>query len=144
MKQKIMAISVIVTTMLSGCSITTNVKPVTTKISDICIKKNSAVLMDGFLPELQSQIESRGIKTRVFDNPALNKDCPYQLEYTANWRWDLVMYLTYTDLKVYGENRIIMGEANYDATWGGGRLDKFGPTAEKLKTLTEPLFPHNP
>lgn len=137
-----MGLSVIVTAMLSGCSITTNVRPVTTKISDICIKKNPAVFMDGFLPELQSQIESRGIKTRVFDNPALNKDCPYQLEYTANWGWDVFVYLADSELNVYTENRNLIGEAAYHA--GSWRLDKFGHTAEKLKTLTVPLFPHNP
>ena len=51
------------------------------------------------------------------------------------------MWLTYAELKVYENNsRNVIGEAVYDARSGGGRLDKFGATANKLKTLTEPLF----
>lgn len=118
---------------LNGCSISTNVKPVPIKISDICIENNPAVFMDGFLPELRSQIESHDIKTRVFDD-VMTKDCLYQLEYTANWSWDIVMWLTYAELKVYeNESRQTIGEAIYDARIGGGRPDKFGPTANKLK-----------
>jgi hypothetical protein len=125
---------------LSGCSISTTVKPVEVKISEICIKNNPAVLMDGFLPELQAQIESHHIKTKIFDD-VLRKDCPYQLEYVANWRWDIVMWLMYAELKVYeNDSRKTIGEAVYDAKWGGGRPDKFGPAANNLKTLTDTLF----
>lgn len=127
--------------MLAGCSISTRVKPVANeKISQLCIKKNPDVLMDGFLPELEAQIASYGISTRSYDQ-ALPKDCEFHMEYTANWLWDLAMYLAYAELKVYSGQDLI-GEAVYDARSGGGRMDKFGTTAEKLKTLTGPLFNH--
>ena len=75
--------------------------------------------MDGFLPELKSQIESKGITTRVMDN-VMAKDCSYQLEYTANWQWHYAMYLTYAELKVYtnDNSRLSIGEAIYDARSG--------------------------
>jgi hypothetical protein len=127
---------------LSGCSIVRTVDPITTKISDICIKRNPKVFMAGFLPELQTQIESYGISTRVFDDTAPN-DCPFQLRYTANWAWDVTMYLTYAEIAVYENvHKQRIGRGIYDARDGGGRLDKFGPTANKLKTITEPLFGH--
>jgi hypothetical protein len=127
-------------TVLNGCSIFTRVDPVETKIAEVCIKNNPAVLMGGFLPELRSQIETHGIKTRVFDKHA-PKDCLYQLLYTANWRWDFAMWLTYAELAVYeSEHRNRIGVAIYDARDGNGLPDKFGPTADKLRTLTDSLF----
>jgi hypothetical protein len=131
--------SVVLSLMLGGCAITTTVKPLANaKVSPLCIKKNPKVLMDGFLPELESQISSYGITTRSFVE-TLPIECVRSLEYTANWRWDMAMYLSYAELKIY-ENTTLIGEAVYDARSGSGRLDKFGTTAEKLKTLTEPLF----
>ena len=132
---------VVLSLLLGGCAITTTVKPLAnTKVSQLCIKKNPRVLMDGFLPELESQISNYGITTRTFVE-SLPIECVHNLEYTANWRWDMAMYLSYAELKVY-EKETLVGEAVYDARSGSGRLDKFGPTAEKLKTLTEPLFGH--
>lgn len=129
--------------MLGGCAITTTVKPLTNaKVSPLCIKKNPSVMMDGFLPELESQISSYGITTRSFVE-TLPMECVRSLEYTANWRWDMAMYLSYAELKIY-ENTTLIGEAVYDARSGSGRMDKFGTTAEKLKTLTGPLFNQRP
>ena len=127
--------------VLPGCSITTSVKPVGEgKVSDLCIRKSPRVLMEGFLPELEAQIRSHGVKIRTFDGD-LSADCIHHLDYSANWGWDLAMYLTYAELKVYEKINLI-GEAIYDARWGGGRLDKFGATNEKLKPLVDGLFGH--
>lgn len=127
---------------LAGCSISTRVKPVEQEsIAMVCIKENPDVMMDGFLPELKSQISSYGIETRTYtgETPA---DCPYHMQYTANWQWDLAMYLTYAELKVFKHTDLV-GEAVYDARQGGANMDKFGTTADKLRTLTEPLFNHH-
>jgi len=124
---------------ISGCAITQSVRPVTsTDIPLLCVKKNSEVFMAQFVKELQSQIDARGIKTRIYegDKPA---DCRYRLEYAANWRWDLAMYLAFADLRVY-DNDLLIGEANYDARAGGGRPDKFGATKTKLRELVDQLF----
>lgn len=128
-------------TLTGGCAINTTVDPVSIgddQISDLCIKSNPNVLMEGFLPELESQIKSHGITTHVFSGIPPTS-CKYHLEYTANWRWDLAMYLSYAELRVYS-NAGLVGQAEYDARYGGGRMDKFGPTANKLETLTRPLF----
>lgn len=136
---KMMALACLVLMALTGCSIKTLVKPVgNVKVSDLCIKTNPRVLMEGFLPELEMQIRSHGIKARTFDS-VMPSDCTHRLEYTANWNWDLAMYLTYAELRVY-EKADLIGEAVYDARWGGGRLDKFGTTASKLQPLIDELF----
>ena len=114
-------------TLLAGCSISTTVKPVANeKISQLCIMENQGVLMDGFLPELKTQVESYGIKAPSYAQ-ALPADCVYHMEYSANWQWDLAMYLSYAELKVYKGNGMI-GEAVYDARSGGANMDKFGTT----------------
>lgn len=124
---------------VTGCSISTRVKPVEqASIAKVCIQENPKVMMDGFLPELRSQIAGYGIETRTYTG-ATPADCPYHLQYTANWQWDLAMYLTYAELKVFDHTDLI-GEAVYDARQGGANMNKFGTTAEKLRTLTEPLF----
>jgi hypothetical protein len=138
MKQKLIFITSICILTLSGCSISTTVKPIETQISNLCIKQNPKVFMDGFLPELKTQIEQHNIRTIIVDEFS-KAECTNKLEYTASWAWDLAMYLTYAELNVY-ENTTLIGQATYDARWGGGRLDKFGSTANKLKTLVDPLF----
>lgn len=122
----------------AACSISTTVKPVEKPLTALCLQYNDDVLMDGFHPELDAQVRSAGIATRTYKGvpPA---DCGAYLEYTASWRWDLAMFLRYAQLRVFESNRLI-GEATYDARYGGGRPDKFGPTAGKLRKLTDPLF----
>lgn len=53
------------------------------------------------------------------------------------------MYLTYAEMKVYDHSGLA-GKAVYDARSGGGRLDKFGRTAEKIKPLIDELFGSTP
>ncbi|MEY4720233.1 MAG: hypothetical protein RL563_2851 [Pseudomonadota bacterium] len=124
--------------IFTGCSIKNTVIPVEKQLSELCIKNNKKVLMEGFLPELIKQIEQNNIKTVLIEE--FDKvSCPNSMEYTANWRWDLVMYLTYAELRVY-ESDTLLGKGIYDATWGGARLDKFGKTENKLKPITDELF----
>jgi len=136
---RFVALAIICSAVLVGCSITRTVRPIeNASISELCIQENKDVLMDGFLPELQSQIQSHGIMTRVFQGPP-PADCKHHLEYVANWRWDLAMYLSFAELRVY-ENKNLIGQAIYDARSGGASFDKFGSTSEKLKSLTDELF----
>jgi hypothetical protein len=125
--------------VLGACAITQTVKPVSVSgIEAVCIKTNDKVMMSGFLPELQSQVQAKGIKTTTFngDRPS---SCKHHVEYTANWAWDLAMYLTYVEINVF-ENGLLVGQATYDARGGGGRMDKFGATADKLRPLVDQLF----
>jgi hypothetical protein len=125
--------------LVSGCAITQNVRPVTSPdIQLLCIHRNPEVFMSEFVTVLKSQIEELGIKARIYEGTQ-PPECRYRLEYVANWRWDLAMYLAFTDLRVYDKD-LLIGEANYDARAGGGRPDKFGATAPKLKELVNQLF----
>lgn len=94
--------------------------------------------MDGFQPEVQRQIEAKHIPTKVYTG-ARPAECSHYVEYTANWQWDMAMYLTYAEFRVY-DARGLTGSAFYDARRGGGRLDKFGHTADKIRPLIDQLF----
>ena len=59
--------------------------------------------------------------------------------YTANWGWDLAMYMKYAEIKVY-RGVALVGLAVYDATRGGGRPDKFINAENKIRELVDELF----
>ena len=124
---------------ISGCSISKTVEPLpSVAVSKICILDNPKVLMDGFQPEVERQLQAMSYQTRTYTGPRPT-ECSHHLEYTANWAWDMAMYLTYAEFRVY-DDRGIAGTATYNARNGGGRLDKFGPTAEKIRPLLTELF----
>ena len=50
--------------------------------------------------------------------------CPITSTCTANWRWDLVLYLAFADINVY-TNGQRFGHATCDAVGAGGNLGKF-------------------
>jgi hypothetical protein len=124
---------------ITGCSISQTVDPIEpAQVSQVCVLDNKDIFMDGFQPEVQRQIEAKNIPTKVYTGtrPA---ECSHYLEYTANWQWDMAMYLTYAEFRIY-DTTGLAGSAIYNARNGGGRLDKFGPTAEKIRPLIDQLF----
>lgn len=124
---------------LTGCSISQEIDPIeSTHANQVCVLDNPKILMDEFQPEMQRQIQKKGIPTKVYTG-ARPADCSHHLEYTANWQWDMAMYLTYAEMRVY-DHAGLAGQAVYDARRGGGRLDKFGRTAEKIRPLIDQLF----
>ncbi len=124
--------------VLAGCATERKVQPTSgERISAICIEENTLVAQAGFLPELRRQIETRGVETSVYSG-ARPADCEKHMKYTANWSWDLALYLSYAQLNVYDDTKAI-GSATYEASpWA---LDKFGPTATKLTPMVAQLFP---
>lgn len=114
------------------------VTPVAGEITRLCIEPNDAVLMDGFLPELRSQIAARGVAAEIAGAGAA-PDCSHRMVYTANWRWDLAVYLYRAEFTVLAGERQV-GHGLYDATEVGG-TGKFGATAEKIAPLIARLFP---
>lgn len=89
--------------------------------------------MAGLHPELVQQLTTLGFQVETFDTVRPG-EATYWMTYTANWAWDMAMYLTYFDAMLMEEGRII-GRAQYDARGGGGNMGKFGKTAEKIRPL---------
>jgi hypothetical protein len=62
------------------------------------------------------------------------------ITYTANWSWDLDLYLSYAKIDLYRAGKPI-ADATYDATWGGMHLGKFVKADEKVDSLVYAMFP---
>jgi len=125
----------LVLVLLSGCTIAQTVTPAPagTKIEKIYVQQNRNVHMDGLHEELLQQLRGLGIEAVSFEGTR-PPEAVHMLSYTANWRWDMAMYLTYFQASLLEEGRVL-GRAEYNATMGGARPDKFGKTAEKIRPL---------
>ncbi len=133
-------IAAVVAASLSGCAIHQNVRPVDRfDAREVCVIDNPAVKFD-FLPAYRRALEARGYAVKMLPASAGVRDCPITTTYTANWRWDLAMYMAYAEIKVYNNGKAA-GEAVYDALKGGGNMSKFIKGEEKIKELVTQLFP---
>lgn len=126
--------------LCSGCAINHKVDSVDagTTINKIYIQENEAVLMKELINELVGQIEEIGFSSESYKGTK-PVDATHHMTYTANWQWDMAMYLTYFRATLY-EGSLMLGEVEYDATAGGMNLGKFGKTAEKIRPLLEQLL----
>ncbi len=129
-----------VMTLFSGCAITQNVTPVPLASSKaICIVENPPVRA-GFLTEYRSALEKKGHTVTVVQKDAVAADCAMTSTYLARWSWDLALYMSYAEIKVFRDQQEV-GSALYDSRSGGGRMDKFIQADTKIKELVAQLFP---
>ena len=125
---------------ISGCAIHQNVKKVERFDSkEICVVENPAVKFD-FLPTLTKSLEALSFTVKMLPPAAALRDCPVTVTYTANWRWDLAMYMAYAEIKV-SKNGQPAGEAIYDSLRGGFNMGKFIKGETKIAELVNQLFP---
>jgi hypothetical protein len=129
--------------LLNGCTVPLTVYPPPTnaQITELCIIDNPKVFMKGFRPELKRQIEAYGIKTQLWSgyNP---EGCRYWLDYTANWRFDIVPNLVYAELNLYDQQNKI-AYAIFDDLQIAWKHYGLGSAAVKLTYLTQALFDKN-
>lgn len=129
--------------LLAGCgSIEQVVKPVAISNDDpreICVIENSSVRKN-FSDEYVAALSERGFKVRMLPAGASVAECPLTSTYTANWRWDLALYMAYANIKVYRSGQL-QGEALYDSLRAGASTSKFINASQKIRELTAQLFP---
>lgn len=120
---------------LTGCSIVRKVDaaPPGTTVGTIYVQRNANVHMSGLHDELLAQLKGLGFAVATYDGDR-PKEARHVLSYTANWKWDMAMYLTYFQATLLDDSKVL-GRVEYDANMGGGRPDKFGKTAEKIRPL---------
>ncbi len=127
--------------ILAGCAIHQRVDPVPRMDSrEICIINNPDV-REGFLETYQRALAAKRFQTKMLDKSATPRDCPFTSTYTANWRWDLALYMAFADITVYANGKKI-GHALYDSLGGSGNLGKFINAENKIKELVDQLFPN--
>lgn len=143
MKMKLLASTIglaLALALSSGCAISRNVQAVQrgTAIKTIYVAHNDRVLMKDCTNEIVTQITGLGFEGKRYDGDRPT-DAKHYITYTANWTWDMAMYLTYFRATLYEEGRVL-GEAEYDAKMGGANFSKFGKTSEKLRPLLMDLL----
>lgn len=137
MKKILVAVSILA--MTTACSIKQRVDPVQVSNTDeVCIQKNPDV-REGFLAEVEKVLTERQIKYRVINELNASEQCQWTATYTANWAWDLALYMVYAEIKVFHQGRLD-GEAIYDARMGGANMNKFIDAEPKIRELVEQLI----
>ena len=133
-------IAVLLVGVLAGCAIHQNVRPVERfEGKQVCVIENTAVKYN-FLAAFKKSLESRGYTVTTLSETAALRECPITVTYTANWRWDLAMYMAYAEIKVFNNGQPA-GEAVYDSLKGGGNMSKFINGENKINELVSQLFP---
>lgn len=125
-------------TALTGCTIKQEIKSAeVANNAELCIIEDTDVRA-GFLKAFEKSLQENQVKYRVTNSEAA-KSCEWTAKYTANWAWDLALYMVYAEIKVY-QNEKLAGEAIYDARRGGGNMNKFIDADEKIKELVDQLI----
>ena len=133
-------IAVALATLMTGCAIHQTVRPVgVLDTKQVCIIESPKV-REGFLSSYQTALSKKGYSVKILPETASLVECPVTSTYTANWRWDLAMYLSYAEIKVY-KNGAPVGSALYDSTHGGANMGKFVNAQNKIDELANQLFP---
>jgi hypothetical protein len=127
--------------LLAGCAITQTVKPVDRfEGSQVCIVVNPAVSQAGFLDTYSRVLSEKGYTVKQLMAGSAVTECPVTSTYTANWRWDLGLYMAYADIKVFNKGQQT-GQAVYDSRRGSGNMNKFIKGEAKIAELVNELFP---
>ena len=130
--------------VLCACAIHQNVTPVAAVDGkQICIVVNPKVFNEGFLKSFESALTSKGFVVKELPVGSSLVECPVVSTYTANWHWDMAMYMNYAEIKVYNNAKPV-GEAIYDSRHGGANFGKFIKADAKINELVNQLFPTGP
>src|SRR5678815_5181920 len=135
---KAVAIAMSAALCLCSCA-TSRVAPVRTVAIDpaqkrICVIENPRVKSE-FLDAYRTALTERGYEVRVLQKPPPPIDCTLTSRYTAHWAWDLVLYLSYAELRVYRDGEQA-GRAEFRA-----RGSRFIDEQSKVKELVDQLLP---
>jgi hypothetical protein len=128
---------------MTGCSIKQTVTPASLSPdlpSEICLIPAEG-LRTGFNTTYTALLKDKGFQTRELTPGSSPSTCALSTTYIGTWSWDLALYMSYADIRVFKNGRQV-GQAEYDSRWGGGRLDKFIDAETKITELTNQLFPH--
>lgn len=136
------ATAVLMALLVSGCSIKQQVDPASLNSAlppDICLIPGKGV-REGFTTAYGDALTNKGFSVRTLHAGANPSQCPLSTTYTGNWSWDLALYMSYADIRVFERGQQV-GKAVYDARSGSGRLDKFISAESKIAELANKLFP---
>ncbi len=124
-----------------GCSSTVSVQPIDVsvgKITEICIERNSKVIVPQFTDALQEGFSRHGIITKIYaDVPS---SCSYRLTYTAREGWAYVRVLTGVHLAVYKKDQLIGAADRNSPPNGGVNFSKWDSTRTIINPMIDELL----
>lgn len=132
--------------LLPACSIKQDVHPVNADIlsaraNRIALIRNDAVRFAEFNNVVAQSLERCGFIVETLPQGTNYDSLPLAMTYTANWSWDIDLYMSYARLEVFQAGKKI-GDGVYDATGGGGLIfSKFIKANEKVDQLVYGIFP---
>jgi hypothetical protein len=122
--------------LTAGCT-SVQVTPVDRPLERVCIERNPKVIVEDFVPVVQTAFLSHGVTTVVYDAP-VPADCRVVMTYTARRGWDMAPYLKYAELRLT-DGCASIGEATYrHGGWFG--LNKWAGTASKMNPVVNRLL----
>lgn len=128
---------------LTGCAINQTVRPVERFAGkQICIVVDTSVRA-GFLDTYLGVLARKGYAIRQLPPGSAVTECAITSTYMGRWSWDLALYLSFADIKVYNNGQLT-GQATYDSTKGGANMGKFIKGETKIAELVDQLFPGSP
>jgi hypothetical protein len=117
--------------------------PLDIDLKEVSVKENPKVIVEDFLPLIQSSFTDRGIKIHLF-NPGQEASTAYILSYTALQSWDAVTYLSHAELKLEKNGKLI-GSAIYHLNGKGGlSLFKWQDVKTKMTPVMNELLQNYP
>lgn len=131
--------ALLLTAAVSGCSIQQSVE--TAEIDNrasLCVVENPEVRA-GFLSSLESALADKGIRYRIVSRTAVPEECQWTANYTARWSWDLALYMSFAEIRIYKDG-VQQGKALYDSTGGGANMGKFIDADTKIRELVNELL----
>ncbi|SDT13229.1 hypothetical protein SAMN05216598_4092 [Pseudomonas asplenii] len=128
--------------LITGCSIKQQVTPVDFAANPaalICVIPADGV-RESFTEAYGNALKGKGFTVQVLPSVSNPQNCPLSSTLLGRWSWDMAMYLSEVEIKVYQNGREV-GSATYNSRRGSFRMDKFISAENKLKELTDQLFP---
>jgi hypothetical protein len=127
--------------LLAGCThVSQTVSPVAKgPDKEICVIENPAVKAE-FLPAFRRALESKGFTVKQLSKDATPKDCPLTATYTADWRWDILLYMEIAEINVFRDGAPA-GKAVHDSRNAGLNFGKYVGAENKIRELVDKLFP---
>ncbi len=130
---------------LPACTIKQVATPVAkdvlvTKPLRITLVQNTAVRMSGFHGELERALVRRGFAVETKPMGTEVAQFSLAMTYTANWSWDMDLYMSYAQLDVFRKG-VKSGDAVYDSRGGSFHAAKFIDADRKVDELVGEIFP---
>jgi len=126
--------------VVAGCAVPApKVLPVARPFPiEICVIENPRI-RQGFLDAYQSALEAKGFHVRIVPPSGAVGDCALFSRYTADWNWDLAVYLKSAMIWIYSDEHRVAGQAIYNT--GYFKLGMYASAKDTVTELVDQLFP---